>query len=278
VRRPSAEEPRGLAKNVLGETGEFVLELVECTCSARGWSPPEPAERFAIVFVRRGCFTRRVNGAERFVDPTVAYFERPADEQQIAHHGGGDSCSALYLSEVVLASLWGGEPGVPDEPVPTDARTDLRHRLLLARVARGTAADAAEDVVALAAAVLARAAPKRVGAGRPATAVVRRRVVSDAREALADAPAASLVEVAARVAVSPHHLSRVFSAETGESFSRYRNRLRVGLALDRIAEGEPCLARLAADLGFSDQAHLARVVRSALDTTPSDLRKRLVAA
>jgi AraC-like DNA-binding protein len=42
--------------------------------------------------------------------------------------------------------------------------------------------------------------------------------------------------------------------------------------------GEPCLARLAADLGFADQAHLTRVVRRELDETPSALRDRLAAA
>ena len=42
--------------------------------------------------------------------------------------------------------------------------------------------------------------------------------------------------------------------------------------------GEPCLARLAADLGFADQAHPTRVVRRELDETPSALRDRLAAA
>ena len=87
-----------------------------------------------------------------------------------------------------------------------------------------------------------------------------------------------VVALAQRIAVSPHHLSRVFKAETGETISRYRNRLRVRLALERLAEGEPCLARLAAELGFADQAHLSRVVRRELGTTPSDLRARLTAA
>jgi transcriptional regulator GlxA family with amidase domain len=86
-----------------------------------------------------------------------------------------------------------------------------------------------------------------------------------------------LAELAGRVALSPHHLSRVFKAETGETISRYRNRLRVRLALERLADGERCLARLAADLGFVDQAHLARVVRSEVGASPSELRRRFAA-
>jgi AraC-like DNA-binding protein len=123
--------------------------------------------------------------------------------------------------------------------------------------------------------VLERSAPTRVASGRPATVLARKRVVGEAREALVETPRAGVIELARRVAVSPHHLSRVFRTETGETISRYRNRLRVRLALERLASGEPCLARLAADLGFADQGHLARVVRRELGATPSLLREAL---
>src|SRR5438105_13472985 len=125
----AAEEAGRLAKTVLADTDAFAIESVECQCGPREWSPPEPAARYGIVFVRRGCFHRRLNGRESFVDPTVVYFEQPDDEQQIAHPGGGASCTALYLSETLLASLWGGEPGLPEEPVATEPATDLQHRL-----------------------------------------------------------------------------------------------------------------------------------------------------
>jgi AraC-like DNA-binding protein len=266
-----------LAKKPLAEGGDFVLETVECRCGTPGWSPPEAVGRYGIVFVRRGCFQRRLNGTEFFVDPTVVYFERPDDEQQIAHPaGGGDSCTALYLSEELLAAIWGGEPGLPEKPLATDAWTDLRQRLLLAALVWGDDHDVAELVLELAAEVLGRSEPERVAAGRPATLAARRRVAADAREALVEKPRTGVLELARRVSVSPHHLSRVFKSETGQTISRYRNRLRVRLALERLAAGEPCLARLAADLGFADQAHLARVFKRELGTTPSLLRDRLL--
>jgi AraC-like DNA-binding protein len=265
-----------LAKKPLAQGGDFVLETVECRCGTTGWSSPEEVARYGIVFVRQGCFHRRLNGIDFFVDPTVVYFERPGDEQQISHPAGGDSCTALYLSEEILASIWAGEPGLPEEPLANDAATDLRQRLLLAAVGRGGSADMAEMVVELAAGVLERSAPRRAAAGRPSTTLSRRRVVGQAREALIEAPRTGVLELARRVSVSPHHLSRVFKAETGQTISRYRNRLRVRLALERLAAGEPCLARLAADLGFADQAHLARVFRRELGMTPSLLRDRLL--
>src|ERR1043166_5348115 len=143
-----------LAKKPLAEGADFVLETVECRCGTTGWSPPEAVARYGIVFVRRGCFHRRLTGTGFFVAPTVVYFERPDDEQQIAHPaGGGDSCTALYLSEEMLSAIW-GEPGLPEEPLATDARTDLRQRLLLAALARGDDDDVAELVLELAAEVL----------------------------------------------------------------------------------------------------------------------------
>jgi AraC-like DNA-binding protein len=135
----------------------------------------------------------------------------------------------------------------------------------------------AERVVTLAANVLGASAPTPATARRPSTAAARRRVVDTAREALAVDPTLGLVDVARVAAVSPHHLSRTFHSETGETVSRYRNRIRVRLALERLAEGERRLARLAAELGFSDQAHLARVVRSEVGRTPSSLRAALAA-
>ena len=228
--RADEARPR-LAKKSLLDSGDFLLESVECRCGTTGWSPPEAAVRYGIVFVRRGCFYRRLNGTECFVDPTVLYFERPGDEQQIAHPAGGDSCTVLYLSEAMLATIWGGEPGLPEEPLASEAATDLRQRLLLTAVVRGEAEDTTEVVVELASEVLERPAPKRVAAGRPATALARRRIVADAREALLDDPRTGVIELARRVAVSSHHLSRVFKAETGETIWTIR---RNGRGLRRL--------------------------------------------
>jgi AraC-like DNA-binding protein len=75
-----------------------------------------------------------------------------------------------------------------------------------------------------------------------------------------------------QLAVSPTHLSRTFRHETGSSLTRYRNRLRVSHALDRIEGGEDNLAVLAADLGFADQAHFIRTMREHTGHTPGKLR------
>jgi transcriptional regulator GlxA family with amidase domain len=95
------------------------------------------------------------------------------------------------------------------------------------------------------------------------------------RETLALDPRIRVVQLARQTAVSPHHLSRIFAAETGQTISAYRNCLRARIALERVAAGERSLARIAADLGFADHAHLTRVVRRQAGAPPSNLREVL---
>lgn len=98
-----------------------------------------------------------------------------------------------------------------------------------------------------------------------------------ARTALHDGhpDAAGLVPLARSLGVSPYRLSREFQALVGVPLTRYRNRLRVGRALDRLEQGVDSLAGLAAELGFTDQAHLTRTVRAQLGHTPGELRRLL---
>jgi AraC-like DNA-binding protein len=123
--------------------------------------------------------------------------------------------------------------------------------------------------------VLEDSSPDRVGAGRPATERARRALADGVREALAANADRSLPELACELAVSPHHLSRIFHSHTGLTVSRHRMRLRARSVLEHLAGGERDLARLAADLGFADQSHLTRVVRRETGQTPSALRLAL---
>jgi AraC-like DNA-binding protein len=262
-----------LTAKVLARTPELEVRDVRCQSHRSTWSPPEEGRSFVVVFVRRGCFWRRVAGSESMLDPTVVYFSRPGEEQQIAHpRDGGDACTAISLSDELLAGMWGGEPGLPDRPAFTTPSLDLEQRLLVSGSSGRDDSEVAERVVSLVAGVLERSRPERVAAGRPATAAARHRLIAGAREAFAADPSIGLVALARHLVVSPHHLSRLFRAYTGETVTRYRNRLRVRLVLERLAEGERSLARVAAELGFADQAHLTRVVRSEVGSPPSHLR------
>lgn len=127
---------------------------------------------------------------------------------------------------------------------------------------------AAEELLGLVALAAGYATKSVIGDGVLAAA---------AREAiLADVPqSATLCGLAELLGVSPFRLSRVFSRQTGTSLTRFRNRVRVGRAMDRLADGETALADLAHDLGFADQAHLTRTVRDHVGSTPVELRRLL---
>jgi AraC-like DNA-binding protein len=71
---------------------------------------------------------------------------------------------------------------------------------------------------------------------------------------------------------SPRNLSRLFHTWVGMSPKRFARIVRVQAALRRLAEpSPPTLAALAAEIGFADQAHLAREIRAVAGAPPSEL-------
>jgi AraC-like DNA-binding protein len=254
------------------------VSVVDVACRhERGRGRTVEATRgHALVFVRRGCFMRSADGVAQVLEPTVAYCCNPGEEERFDHpHHHGDDCTGVGLGAELVDALAGER--LPSGSIPVSPALDLRHRLLLAACRRGEDPhEAVERAIDLAGAALGHA-PRQLGAARPATARARTALVDGAREALAGDTSLGLPELARRLAVSPHHLSRVFREGTGHTVSRHRMRLRARTALERMAGGERDLARLAADLGFADQSHLCRVVRAETGRTPAALRAALAA-
>jgi AraC-like DNA-binding protein len=240
-----------------------------CTDHGRGWSAPEVQPDVRLVLVHRGRFRRRVGGAESTVDATAGYLGLPGEQEQFAHPAGGDRCTCIRIAEPLWHRLAGEGRAAP--VVYVDARLDLAHRRVLAAARGGDAGFAVvEELLGLVTAVLG-------GGGRACADPARAALVARAREAIAagDPAAGALVPLAGALGVSPYRLSRAFTAELGVSLTHYRNRVRVGRALDRIEGGAPSLAALAAELGFADQAHLTRTVRRHVGCTPAALRRLL---
>jgi AraC-like DNA-binding protein len=264
------------ARTLYGGDGVEIAD-VACTHGRGRGHDGERAGAYALVFVRRGCFVRSADGIVTLLDPTLAYCMTPEQEQRYDHpYDHGDDCTSLLLDRDLFASMWGGEATLPAGALAVSPAIDLQHRLLLSAVRAGADRhEVLERTIALTALALEQSDPRRVGAGRPATASARRAVADGARELLAERPELSLSQLARELAVSPHHLSRVFAAATGHTISRHRMRLRARGAMEAIAGGERNLGRLAADLGFADQSHLSRVVRSETGHAPSELMRRL---
>lgn len=262
-----------VARDVFHE-GPVRIADVACSHTAGRGQSTAHLGGHEIVLVRRGCFTRVINGNAELYDSTVAYGTNPSDEQRFDHpHSFGDECTAITWQSAVLAELWDGDPTLPRDAMRVTPTTDIEHRLLLRAVRRREAPqNVLERAVALTGALLDHHDPRRVGHGRPATARARRILCSDARQLLAVDPSLTVPELATVLDVSPHHLSRIFHAETGLTITRHRMRLRARSALERLAAGESSLARLAADLGFADQSHMCRILRAETGRNPTTLR------
>jgi AraC-like DNA-binding protein len=272
--------PAVLESQVLLDGPVLTVARVCCPGQGRRFGPAELVTDAAIVLPRRGVFRLRTDGRDRVVDPAMAYLQWPGEEQQFAHPAGGDVCTSIRLGRKPTTELAEeGLPAMASGPVPVAPPLAVTHRLLLSRARAGAdGVELADLAGALVAEVLAAMGappggdPAPAGPSAPAAAIRQRRLVEDARELLSCEPDRALPDLAALLGSSPWRLSRLFHRITGVTLHHYRTRLRVSAALDRLAGGADSLAGLAAELGFSDQAHLSRVVRQSTGLTPGRLR------
>lgn len=72
----------------------------------------------------------------------------------------------------------------------------------------------------------------------------------------------------AQVGASNRTLSRLFRRETGMSFIRWRQQLHIGLALQRLAQGE-LVTNVAFNLGYESVSAFISMFRRTLGTTPA---------
>jgi AraC-like DNA-binding protein len=246
---------------------DITVSTVVCREHHRRWSDAEVPGEHRLVLVRSGRFRRTSRHGPTDLDPTLGYLSQPGVEERFAHPAGGDVCTSISIAPSRWAALC---PAAERSDFYVDARVDLAHRQLLAA---GADPDYAlvERLLALLSATVGLL---------PAGSAGDRALVAAAREAiLTDEPAAcGLFSLADHLGVSPYRLSRAFPREIGVSVTRYRNRVRVGRALERLEQGERSLAILAADLGFADQAHLTRTVREHTGHPPGALRQTASAA
>ncbi|PYC64751.1 AraC family transcriptional regulator [Streptomyces tateyamensis] len=253
-----------LSASILAARPEFTVAVVGCRSDHTRWSQPETRDDYRLVLVQRGRFRRSADGTDADLDPTMAYSGAPGEEERFAHPAGGDVCTSVSFEPSLL-----GCP-LASTAVYVDARVDLAHRRLVAAAGTGDIDYALpEELLRLVAAAAGGPAVRSRPADRALAAAARQAIIDEVPEA------GGLCALAALLEVSPYRLSRVFSRETGVSLTRYRNRVRVTRAMDRISEGAPGLADLAAQLGFADQAHLTRTIREHVGYAPTALRRLL---
>jgi AraC family transcriptional regulator len=250
------------------------LSDVTCWAPASGPGEDESSSITEVIVPLRGCFEVHRGRDRTLADVTSVVVFRAGEEHRVGHPtSGGDDCLAFALP-----------PQTADEavgPAGTSAVVDpavrLRAHAIREALRRGalSALEAEDAALELLRSVLRGI---REDTERP-TGRSQRAAVERARALLATRPGERwrLDRISREALMSPAHLARQFRIVTGESIARYLLRLRLGLALDRLAEGERDLAALADDLGFAHHSHFTHRFRSTFGLTPSAFRDWLSA-
>jgi len=234
---------------------------------------PDPAiadlveQHWIVTWDRRGAAPAR---REVLPDPSVNLAIEPGG-RRLYGVGSGHGVRLLEDRGMVIGTKFrpGGFSGFTPGPV-----SDLSGRVLSLPEAFATAGDDFDAALA--------AAPDIPAAIAVVTDFLRlRRPPSDPRreltmeivEAMRGAgPDASVDGIARDFAVSPRTLQRLFTRHVGATPKDVLQRFRRQRAVDLLGEpGAPSLARIAAELGYSDQSHLTRDFRATLGRSPSAL-------
>ncbi|MFC3077767.1 helix-turn-helix domain-containing protein [Phenylobacterium terrae] len=103
-------------------------------------------------------------------------------------------------------------------------------------------------------------------------------LILDAVDQIRRLPSGAIRDVSDRVGLSARELRRRFAIQVGLSPKALHRVARAQMLLRalRAAGPEIELARLAADLGYADQAHMTHECRTIVGATPGQLKRRMV--
>jgi AraC-like DNA-binding protein len=125
-------------------------------------------------------------------------------------------------------------------------------------------------------AVLAEHLARHLGERRDGATDRHRNAIAESLRDLLDArilEGIMLAEAGRILDVSPAHIVRSFTQRFGISPHRYLVGRRIDVARGHLLEGQP-VARVAADVGFHDQAHFTKHFKRHVGTTPASYRGR----
>jgi AraC-like DNA-binding protein len=255
-----------------------LIEVYDVVCRAprSGSGALELTTVPQIALPRRGVFIVQTRGEPVVVDTNTALVFGLDEEYRVSHPtDGGDECTVLVLPPELLEEAFGSIEG---RQVGVCALDHLAV-CLVTRALREPAADQidAEDAALLLLSPLSRAFAEGATDDGSRLGPTQRLRVEQARALLASSPAErwDLCTLGRAVRCSPFHLARQFRAATGETISRYLLRLRLGAAVERLAEGERDIAALAVDIGFAHHSHFSARFRRAFGITPTQARDML---
>jgi AraC-like DNA-binding protein len=224
--------------------------------------PRHAHDRAQLLYATQGVMRIATDGAAFVVPPGHALW-MPAGEPHQVGIDGRVAMRALFLRADAAAAGPGRTTVLAVSP--------LLRELILAACAEPLEWDEAGRGGHLAALILdeiARARDLPFGVPQPRDA----RLVRVAAALRADpASPRRLEDWAAEAGASARTLERLFLAETGMGFARWRQRLRLAEAAARLARGETP-ARAAASVGYASAPAFGAAFRAAFGITPGAAR------
>jgi len=262
---------------------------VRCRPSTCRLSGEEQTDTPEIVFPRTGVFVKHTGAHQILADANQVLFFNANEVYRVSHPIlGGDDCTSFVFSADVVAEAIGLYRRVirldPQRPYCRShgllrLQTIARHQRLRRRLGdpSATALEIEEVALQLLNDVLTDVDGEHIECRRQRsdTLQMQRRWTENVKLLIAECPEAkySLPEIARRVHCSPFHLSRIFRATVGSSIHQYQLRLRLALALDRLADGAEDLTELGLALGFSSHSHFTAAFQLAFGLSPSRFRE-----
>ena len=230
------------------------------------WDVPGPQSvswhshrRGQLIYAQRGCVTVMTESAHFVVPPRRAVWV-PPETDHAARYPGDVAFRGIFVAPSLCATM---------PPRPTVMQVDPLTRELIDAAVRlpwDYRADSREHrlmTVLLDRLVVLPAAPLQLPEGRDARV---RRVMQALRADPADNR--PLGDWARAVHLSERSLTRRFAEDTGMSLGAWRQQLRLALALERMAAGQP-ITTVALDLGYRTPSSFTTMFKKALGVPPS---------
>jgi AraC-like DNA-binding protein len=245
-----------------------------CREPRAGYGELKAASEAQVGLLRRGAYVVERWGQPVVVDTNTVLALGIDDEYRVGHPtSDGDEGIVLVIPPDLLEDAVGGAGRVgrlrPIDHLAICFLTRALHK-------RDNETLAAEEATLLLLASLARSFAHPLNANHRLGRAQRLRV-EQARTLLASSPRTrwDLDGLGRALRCSPFHLARQFRLLTGETISRYLLRLRLAIAVERLAQGERDISALAIGIGFSHHSHLSARFRDTFGITPSQARKTL---
>jgi AraC family transcriptional regulator len=277
----------GLVMQTLFRSRVVRIARWQCIVAGRNLTEERAQPWPVLGFPHAGTYVRHDGTRSWLVEPTRIAFFNPSRSYRTSHPlGHGDRGSSFLFEPCVLREILirGGferhanrpAPQFPADDAPASARVRLIERALVARLEESDSPDPLETEET--ACWLASEALRSVDSRRRIGAQLSRDdEIAEAVRRVASAELSrplTLDRLSREIGLSPFHLCRAFRVSIGIPIHRYRNRLRLSVALDRLREPSCDLTQLALSLGFSSHSHFTAAFRQEYGLVPSRYRGR----